>query len=161
MRPANSNQDNRRSSDSVSVLAELTTTPFNRTLVDAIPADWKKAEVVPLFKKSDIRSVGNYRPVSLTSVICKAQERLVRQATYKHMVTKSILSDAQHGFVHQRSCLSNLLSFLDGATKMLGDGDGVNVCFMDFKKVFDLVNHRLLLEKMRALGFGEDCSAWV
>ncbi len=77
------------------------------------------------------------------------------------MVANSILSDAQHGFVHQRSCLSNLLSFLDGVTKMLEDGGDVDVCFMDFKKAFDLVYHRLLLEQLRALGFGEDCIAWV
>ncbi len=44
---------------------------------------------------------------------------------------------------------------------MLEDGDDVDVCFMDFKEAFDLVNHRLLLEKLRALGFGEDCIAWV
>ncbi len=35
------------------------------------------------------------------------------------------------------------------------DGDGADVCFMDFKKAFDLVNHRLLFVKFRALGFGE------
>ncbi len=80
---------------------------------------------------------------------------------YQHMVADGILSDAQHRFIHQRSCLSNLLSFLDGVTEMLEDGDYVDVCFMDFNKAFDLVNHRLLLERLRALGFGEDCIAWV
>ncbi len=101
---------------SLDALVEPITALFNRTLVDGILADWKKAEVIPLYKKGDTRDLGNYRPVGLTSVICKAQERLVRQAMYQHMVANSILSDAQHGFVHQRSCLSNLLSFLDGVT---------------------------------------------
>ncbi len=44
---------------------------------------------------------------------------------------------------------------------MLEDGDDVDACFMDFKKAFDLVNHRLLLVNLRALGLGEDCIAWV
>ncbi len=44
---------------------------------------------------------------------------------------------------------------------MLEDGDDVNVCFMDFMKAFDCLNHRLLLMKMRALGLGNDCVAWV
>ncbi len=78
---------------------------------------------------------------------------------YQHMVANSILCNAHHGFVHQRSCLSNLLSFLDGVTKMLEDGDDVDMCFMDFKPAFDLVNHRLLLVKLRALGFGVECIA--
>ncbi len=57
--------------------------------------------------------------------------------------------------------VSNLLSFLDGVTGMLEDGEDVDVCFMDFKKAFDLVNHRLLLVKLRALGFRDDCVEWV
>ncbi len=121
----------------------------------------KEAEVSPFFKKGDTRDVGNYRPVSLTSVICTAQERLVRQAMNEHMVAYSILSDTQHGFVHQRSCLSNLLSFLDEVTKMLEDGDDVDVCFKGIKKAFDQLNHRLLLVKLRALGFEKDCIACV
>ncbi len=140
------------------VLVEPTTALFNRTPVDGIPADWKKAEVIPLYIKSDTRDVGNYSPVSLTSVICKAQKGLVRQAMYPHIVANGILSDAQHGFVHQRSCLSKLQSFLDRVTKMIED---VDVCFTDFKKAFDLVNHRLLLVQLRALDFEEDCIAWV
>ncbi len=44
---------------------------------------------------------------------------------------------------------------------MLEDGDGVDVCFMDFKKAFDRVNHRPLLVKFRVLGFGVDCIVWV
>ncbi len=64
----------------------------------------------------------------------KAQERLVRQAMYQHWVANSILSIAQLGFVHKRSFLSNLLSFLDGVNKMLGGGDNADVNFMDFKK---------------------------
>ncbi len=44
---------------------------------------------------------------------------------------------------------------------MLEDGDDVDVCLMDFKMAFDLVTHRLLLVKLRALGFGEDSIAWI
>ncbi len=76
------------------------------------------------------------------------------------MVTNSFLSDAQHGSVHQRSCIPNLLSFLNGFTNMLVAGDDMDVCFMDFEKAFDLVNHRLLLVKMRALGLGEHYIVW-
>ncbi len=44
---------------------------------------------------------------------------------------------------------------------MLEDGDDVDVCFMNFMKVFVLVNHRLLRVNLRALGLEEDCIAWV
>ncbi len=80
---------------------------------------------------------------------------------YQHVVSNGILSDAQHDFVHHRSCLSSLLSFLDGVTNMIEEGEEVNVCFIDFKKAFYLAHHRLLVVKLRALGFGVDCTDWV
>ncbi len=75
---------------------------------------------------------------------------------HRNMVVNSNLSDAQYGFVHQQTCPSSWLSFLNGEAKLLEDGDDVQVCFMDFMKAFDLVNHRLLPVKLRDLGFGED-----
>ncbi len=77
--------------------------------------------------------MGNYRPVRLTSVACNVQDHLVRQAMYQHMVPYCILSDVQHGFVHQISYLSNLLSFLDDTSSIMEEGEVENVCFMDFK----------------------------
>ncbi len=76
---------------------------------------------------------------------------------YAHMASNGIILGIQHGLVDKRSCSSYLLSFVDGVNSMMEEIEGVDVCFMDFKKVFDLVNHRLLLVKLRALGFGGDC----
>ncbi len=80
---------------------------------------------------------------------------------YQHMVSNGILSDARHGFVHQKSCLSNLPGFLGGVTSMKEEGEDVVMCFLDFNKAFDLVNHWLLLVKLRALRFGGDYIEWV
>ncbi len=81
----------------------------------------------------------------------------MRAAIYQHLLLNGILSDAQHGFVRRRSCLFNLLTFLDGVTKMPENGRGVNACYLDLSEVFDLVNHRLILHKMEALGIGSEC----
>ncbi len=45
---------------------------FNHTLVNGIPFDWKKADAVPLYKMGDAKEVENFRPVKITSVVCKA-----------------------------------------------------------------------------------------
>jgi hypothetical protein len=56
--------------------------PFLARLLDitmnnnAIPGDWKKAIVVPIYKEGDRSLVGNYRPFRLTSVVCKRMEQL-------------------------------------------------------------------------------------
>ena len=52
---------------------------FNLSLKEgAVPVEWKEANIIPLFKKGSINKSENYRPVSLTSVICKLLERLIK-----------------------------------------------------------------------------------
>ena len=56
---------------------------FNLSLKEGVvPFEWKKANIIPLFKKGSRNKSENYRPVSLTSVICKVLERLIKD----HMV---------------------------------------------------------------------------
>ena len=50
-----------------------------------IPLDWKRANVTPIFKKGSKFDCGNYRPVSLTSVICKTMESLIRDEIVNHL----------------------------------------------------------------------------
>ena len=44
---------------------------------NAVPGDWKKTIVFPIYKRGDRSVVGNYRPVSLTSVVCKQMEHVI------------------------------------------------------------------------------------
>ena len=56
---------------------------------------------------------GNYRPVSLTSQVGKLFERIIRDYLVKFLEDNKLLRDSQHGFRTKRSCLTNLLEFLD------------------------------------------------
>ena len=88
---------------------------FNMSLQEEIvPLEWKEANIVPLFKKgSRNKSVNNYyRPVSLTSVICKLLETIIRDHTMDFLVKHKLINPCQHGFLKARSCLTNLLCFL-------------------------------------------------
>ena len=85
----------------------------------AVPQAWKEANVTPIYKKGSKDDVGNYRPVSLTSVVCKVMERIVRNALLKHMLDNKFLSDQQHGFVHGRSCTTQLLEVVDKWSEIL------------------------------------------
>jgi hypothetical protein len=73
------------------VLAGPLTSFFRKSLNEGIlPADWKEAQVTPLFKKGDKSCPGNYRPVSLTSVVYKVMESVVRDMIIDHL---TVLSD--------------------------------------------------------------------
>ena len=106
----------------------------------------------PFTKKGDRTLPSNYRPVSLTSQVCKVLESIVREHLLDHLKRNNILSDKQHGFRQGRSCLTNLLETLDSWTKILSNEDMIDVAYLDFRKAFDLVSHKHLLHKMSNYG---------
>ena len=114
--------------------------------------DWRNANVIPIHKKGDRTDPGNYRPVSLTSQVCKILESIVKEHILEHLASNNILSDKQHGFRVGRSCLTNLLVTMEQWTDYLEDGDAIDVAYLDFRKAFDLVSHRHLLYKMSKYG---------
>ena len=67
--------------------------------------------IIPLFKKGSRNKSENYRPVSLTSVICKLLERLIKDHMVDFLVKRKLLNSSQHGFLKARSCLTNMLCF--------------------------------------------------
>ena len=65
-----------------------------------LPPDWKLANVVPVHKKGDKSDIENYRPISLTSLVMKVMEKIIRDEIYSHC--KDLISDKQHGFLPLR-----------------------------------------------------------
>lgn len=115
-----------------------------------IPVAWKTANVVALHKKGSKTAACNYRPISLTSVICKLYEKIVREHIFKHV--RAAISKKQHGFMPNRSCFSNLLETLDIIFDMVANGDPVDIFYLDFQKAFDTVPHYRLFIKLSSFG---------
>ena len=126
-----------------------------------VPDDWKVAEVVPIYKKGSRNKPNNYRPVSLTSVLSKIMESLVRDSITEHLQDYELLGDAQHGFVPRRSCASQLLSCMEDWTKAIEEGHPVDVAYLDFAKAFDSVPHKRLLRKLHSYGLGGNILHWI
>ena len=95
-------------------------------LTGEVPDDWRVAHVVPLFKKGSKRNPGNYRPVSLTSVVGKLLEGVIRDRIYKYLDRQGLIRESQHGFVRGRSCLTNLLEFFEEVTRKVDEGKAVS-----------------------------------
>ena len=76
------------------------------------PEDWKVANVTPLFKKGGRQQMGNYRPVSLTSVIGNILESIIKDEIAEYLEVHDKVGLSQHGFIKRRSCLTNLLRVL-------------------------------------------------
>ena len=123
--------------------------------------DWRSANVTPIHKKGDRTSPSNYRPVSLTSQVCKILESIVRKQILGHLAENNILRDEQHGFRERRSCLTNLLETMEHWTEIIDEGDGIDVAYLDFRKAFDLVSHKHLIYKMSKYGITNQVLNWV
>jgi len=88
--------------------------------------------------------------VSLTSVVCKVMERIVKDNKADHLNENNIIKGSQHGFTRGRSCLTNLLEFCEEVYERIVKGKSVAVIYLDFAKAFDKVHHRRLAKKLQA-----------
>ena len=135
---------------------------FNLSLKEeVVPFKWKEANIIPLFKKGSRNKSENDRPVSLTSVICKLLERLIKDHMVDFLVKHKLLNSSQHGFLKARSCLTNMLCFLEEITKWIDVGSPVDIIYLDFQKAFDKVPHQRLLLKLKAHGIGDSITDWI
>jgi hypothetical protein len=126
-----------------------------------LPSAWKIASVTPIFKKGDKFCAENYRPISLTSVVCKVMETIISEDLSKYVVERNILPSQQHGFIRGRSVLTNLLSCVNSWTKSIDEGVPVDVVYLDFAKAFDRVSHKKLLYKLDQIGVKGNINLWI
>ena len=126
-----------------------------------LPRGWKIGHVSPIFKKGDRHQAKNYRPVSLTSVVCKIMESIIRDKIMYHLVHNQLLTKYQHGFVKGRSCVTQILAVLDKWTEALDNGSNIGSIYLDFAKAFDSVPHKRLLMKMKSFGITGKLWTWI
>ena len=146
----------------VDILAGPLSLLLNKTIEEGdIPADWKLAWVSPVFKKGSKNKAENYRPISLTSIVCKLMETFVKDAIMEHLVIENLLSAKQFGFIPGRSTVTQLLQYLDKCLDAMATGGVVDTIYLDFQKAFDTVPHRRLLGKLEAYGITGPMLAWI
>ena len=135
---------------------------FNLSLNSAtFPNIWKKAIVLPLYKKGDKHEVSNYRPVSLLSCVGKIFERVVFKYMYNYTVEHNLIYQYQSGFLPNHSTVYQLIEMYDSICKSLEQKQHTCMIFCDISKAFDRVWHRGLIQKLRGYGFKGKFLQWV
>ena len=127
------------------------------------PSEWKKAQVCPLFKKDDKTEPSNYRPISLTCILCKVMQHIIASNISKHLNKRNAIYELQHGFRGKRSCETLLIQLVEDLGRQLTLGkqtDLVHV-LLDFSKAFDKVNHLKLLYKLACFGIKGNTLKWI
>ena len=121
----------------------------------------KLANVSAILKNGTNDIAGNYRPVSLTAQACKLLESILRDNIIMHLREFNLMNTSQHGFVKNRSWLTNLLEFLEYVCNYIDKGLPVNVIYLDFRKAIDKVSHKSLMVKVKAHGIEGKIWGWI
>ena len=121
-----------------------------------VPSDWKRHNIIPVFKSGDKSTVKNYRPISLLCNVSKVLERLL----YNRILDfySDSISYHQFGFCKNKSALQQLLLYFDD---LCTDRKQTDSIYLDFSKAFDSVSHTQLLMKLRSAGIIGGVWSWL
>ncbi len=114
-----------------------------------VSENWRRGIVTPVTKNPRTTDPRQFRPISLTSVVCKTLETILEEKLMSYLSQLSLLTTRQHGFLRRRSTAANLLS------------DEVDIICLNFAKAFDSVNHRLLLANLKRHGIAPSVIKWI
>ena len=135
---------------------------INLSLMEGVfPSELKVAKVIPVFKGGDSSILSNYRPISVLTLFSKIFEKVVYKSVLRFMDDNLSLYKYQFGFRQQHSCQQAIITLIDKITSCLDTGDIVIGVFIDLKKAFDTVNHKILLKKLYAYGIRGSILKWL
>ncbi|GFO46273.1 RNA-directed DNA polymerase from mobile element jockey [Plakobranchus ocellatus] len=103
----------------------------------AILPSWREASVVPIPKPlKDPSDPPNYRPIALTSCLCKTFERMVKDRLVHVLESRNLLSKVQCGFRMDHSTLDHLVRLETFIKKAFARKKQVLAVFFDIEKAY-------------------------
>ena len=127
-----------------------------------LPTSWKKADVVAIPKQKPVKGINNHlRPISLTPIISKLAEEIVVNNYVRPEVMEKI-DDKQFDTIPNSSTTHALISMLHTWTKDAdGNGSTTGVVLFDFRKAFDVIDHRILSHKLLTYNLPKGITSWI
>ena len=128
----------------------------------ALPASWKYANITPLSKTKPVSIIAKHiRPISLTSALSKLAEDFIVK-NYVGPAVLEIIDPNQFGAIPKSSTTQALISMMHAWTSATdGTGAAVRIILLDYKKAFDLIDHRILVDKVLSLRIPCGVARWV
>ena len=117
--------------------------------------------VCPVFKKGDKSIASNYRPISLTSILCKVLEDIFASNLVTHLDSHQLLYDLQHGFRSKRSCETQLVMLMEDLSRNAIKGQQTDLILLDFSKAFYKVSQEKLILKLHHCGVRGQVLHWI
>ena len=125
------------------------------------PSRWKMAQVKPLPKINIPLTPSDFRPISLLPAISKIMEKLAAKQMVDHLKAKKLMDNYQSAYKQNHSTLTALLNITEDIYDALEDSEVTLLVLLDYSKAFDCANHRLILAKLKKLGFHKEALDWI
>ena len=145
--------------------SQVTAAPLTKILNLSIqtrifPDSLKNAKVTSCFKKGVKSDKTNYRPLSILPIVSKIIERHVSDQIKEYLNNHKLLYECQSGFRNNHSCESTLTAIIDDWISAIDRNEIVGTVLLDLSKAFDLVDHKILLSKLKCYQFSEGSLTW-
>jgi hypothetical protein len=135
---------------------------FQRSLnCTFIPDDWKISIISPVPKISNPTKPVDYRPISLTSSICRVMESLILDKLVEYCEAQNLFSSNQHGFLKKKSTVTCLYECLDCWSLGFEKGYAIDVLYIDISKAFDSIIHNKLISRLKHIGIDGLILKWI
>ena len=142
-------------------ISESLTFICNQSIVKSVfPKKWKEGKVTPLHKNGAKDDTNNYRPISVLPVVSKLLEKHVHDSLMAYLSSNSLLHSTQSGFRPNHSCETSLLQMINKWLDAINSSQMIGMVMIDFRKAFDLVDHTLLLKKLKYYKISEETISW-
>ena len=142
-------------------IAESVTYICNQSIkMSEFPEKWKEAKVTPLHKGGTKDDLNNYRPISILPTMSKLLEKHIHDSLMTFLVKFNLLHKSQSGFRPNHSCETALIGMVSKWLESINKGSLIGTVMIDFKKAFDLVDHSVLLKKLKHYKLSHQALSW-
>ena len=124
------------------------------------PDNLKLVKVIPVHKGGSTQDMNNFPPISLISIFDKIMEKLMHKRLYDFLENNNILFKNQFGFRKNNSTIFALLQITEKIRETIDKGKFGCGIFIDLRKAFDTVNHKILLQKLDHYGIRGSALSW-
>ena len=140
------------------VLTHIINISFER---NKFPERWKKAIITPIPKCEIPLQESDFRPISLLPTFSKILEKSANVQIVAYLQKHCLLDPYQSAYKKNHSTNTALLKITDDILDAIDDSNITLLIFLDFSKAFDTVNHKILIEKLKILGFQTETCEWI